>query len=254
MTLTDASSTLLVSDDPPTGETQRLLTVSSLFAGPAGTVHAGWIAGTVARALGSSGVEVTIRVPAPLDMPLILQTDGGRARLLDGDRVLAEARRADASPLPPSPVGFAEAAVGESRFPGHRSHPFPGCFACGPEREAGDGLRIFPGPTPGQPDTAACWWTAPGDLVDGAGEVLPEVVWAALDCATVWAGSQPRRPVPLSRLTVVQPQPVFAGQTYVVVAEPTGSRPGERSSRAGIYDADHRLVATAAAVRLTPAD
>ena len=30
--------------------------------------------------------------------------------------------------------------------PGRVDHPFPRCFACGPDRDEGDGLRIFPGP------------------------------------------------------------------------------------------------------------
>ena len=34
-------------------------------------------------------------------------------------------------------------------YPGLGNHPFPTCFACGPDRAEGDGLRIFPGPVGG---------------------------------------------------------------------------------------------------------
>ena len=52
-------------------------------------------------------------------------------------------------------------------------HPFPTCFACGPAREQGDGLRLFAGRIPGTETFAAPW--VPKEVDD-------EIVWAALDC------------------------------------------------------------------------
>jgi hypothetical protein len=57
---------------------------------------------------------------------------------------------------------------------------------CGPRREAGDGLTIFPGPVPGR-DLAAAPWVPDASVCDGHGHVHPEVAWAALDCPS-WFG------------------------------------------------------------------
>jgi hypothetical protein len=52
---------------------------------------------------------------------------------------------------------------------------------CGPERAAGDGLRIFPGKIPGTP-LVACSWIPDASLADGTSAVRPEFLWSALDC------------------------------------------------------------------------
>ena len=86
----------------------------------------------------------------------------------------------------PDAVDFELATQASQRFPWYSGHPFAGCFVCGPERSAGDGLRIFPGAVveknvvaaPWEPDTSVC---------DAAGTVQPEIVWAALDCPS-WFG------------------------------------------------------------------
>ena len=171
-------------------------------------------------------MEVTLRAPTPIGRPLTLESDGFVARLLDGEQVLVEAQPALASPLPPSPVGFAEAAIAETRFPAH-DHPFPGCFVCGHRRAVGDGLRIFPGAVPGRPDTVASWWTPPADLAGPDGTLPEEVVWAALDCPTGWAHYSPGAAALLGRLTAVIHGPVRADRTYLVVGQPSGQRAAE---------------------------
>ena len=55
------------------------------------------------------------------------------------------------------PGPWAEARGAASRFAGHHDHPFPGCFVCGTERAAGDGLRLFPGPVAGGSGRIALW-------------------------------------------------------------------------------------------------
>jgi hypothetical protein len=66
------------------------------------------------------------------------------------------------------------------------------CFVCGPDRVAGDGLRLFAGPLARQPEDGTVvfgvpWIPDPG-LADSEGLVAPEFVWSALDCPTgyVW--------------------------------------------------------------------
>ena len=172
--------TLLTHPDPggrSLGSAVDTITVPERFVGPPGMANGGWISGTVAGAIAARSVEVTLRAPTPIGRPLTLESDGFVARLLDGEQVLVEAQPALASPLPPSPVGFADAAIAETRFPAH-DHPFPGCFVCGHHRAVGDGLRIFPGAVPGRPDTVASWWTPPADLAGPDGTLPEEVVWA----------------------------------------------------------------------------
>jgi len=65
-------------------------------------------------------------------------------------------------------------------------HPFPGCFVCGPEREAGDGMRLLPWAVAGRP-VAASPWVPDRSLAGGDGRVEAAVVWAALDCPS-WFG------------------------------------------------------------------
>ena len=60
-------------------------------------------------------------------------------------------------------------------------HPYPACFVCGPTRDEGDGLRIFPGPVEGR-ELYAAPWTPDDSVADDEGIVRPEFVWAALDC------------------------------------------------------------------------
>jgi hypothetical protein len=52
---------------------------------------------------------------------------------------------------------------------------------CGPQRDPGDGLRIFPGPVEGR-DLVACPWTPDPSLASALGAIRPEFLWAALDC------------------------------------------------------------------------
>ena len=159
--------------------------IPSRFNGPPGSANGGYACGLVARLLGGGAAEVRLRRPPPLDRPL--RWDG--RRLLDGDDVVAEGwRHPDAgrpAGLPP-PLSLREATAASTRFPGFVAHPFPSCFGCGPERDQGDGLRLFPGPVDGRGLVAAPWVPHPSLLArDG---VALEVVWAALDCVGGWAG------------------------------------------------------------------
>ena len=100
---------------------------------------------------GGEAVTVALRLPPPLETPLDVDADRQRDRApaLDG-RTVAEARLADADAdtgrrrcptrRPPTP---------RRRTPGHRDHPFPSCFACGPAAQRATGCGSSPaGPSP----------------------------------------------------------------------------------------------------------
>jgi hypothetical protein len=232
-----------------TSETFR---VPPRFGGPPGIANGGWLCGSLAARLPpGTTVEVTLRAPAPVDRDLTLDVDHDHrhVRLLDGDQLLAEARPADASPLAPRPIGWAQAALAETGFRGRWDHPFPGCFVCG-HRGTHDGLGIFPGPVVGCPSTVAARWTPSAADVTADGAVPIEHVWAALDCPTGWVHHRPGGVALLGRLVARLHRAARPGEDYVVVARSDGrtGRSGRRRlSRAAIHTRTGTLIATSRA-------
>jgi acyl-coenzyme A thioesterase PaaI-like protein len=167
--------------------------------------------------------EVTLRLPPPLETPIkVEERPGALVATSDGTLVMAAVpTEIDASI--PGMVSLAEAEDAASRFEGFHNHAFPSCFVCGPEREEGDGLRIFPGELDG--GAAAAPWRPHPDFADPTGVVHPEFVWAALDCPTGWAifYSAPDAGLSLlGRLAARILRPVQVGKTYVAAAWPIG--------------------------------
>lgn len=236
------------------------LTIPARFRGPTRSGNGGWTAGSVAAHVGRAHpvIEVSLRLPPPLDTPLTLadQSDpkGGVTVLLDpsGARV-AEARSVEADLMPVDVVPADVAATAMHDYPGLRSHPFPECFACGPDRDPDDGLNIFPGPVPGRPDTVASLWVPhpslaePADLeaMDGIEHVGTATTWAALDCVGGWSEDLEGRPCVLGRMAArVDALPVV-GEPHVVVGHKRGVDGRKTFTASTLYDGDGRVVATA---------
>ena len=234
------------------------ITIDARFCGPPRSGNGGYVCGLLASRL-SGPVAVRLKSPPPIEHPLRIEMDAAGARLLDGDRSIAEARPRPPidAPLPPAP-GVAEAEDAARRFAGFSDHNFPTCFVCGPEREPGDGLRIFPGPlhaiepetvSDGAPVLAAVWTPAAG-LADADGRVRPEFVWAALDCP----GAFVRYPLPaqtaivLGELAVEQRAAVRADAPSIVTAWSLGGEGRKRRSGTAIFDEAGRLCAQAEAI------
>ena len=145
----------------------------------------------------------------------------GRVVLSDGAAVLAHAEPATLQLEAPMPPSFAEAQWASERYLGFTEHATPDCFVCGPAREWGDGLAIFPGPLPGRHLVAAPWAPDP-TLFDKRGTVRPEFVWAALDCPSGFALLEAfgRRKAVLSQLTVSLIRPLEVGARWIVMGWP----------------------------------
>ena len=172
------------------------LVVPARFRGPPGSANGGYFAGLLAAELGGEA-RVRLSSPPPLDTQLRLVLDGEALGAWAGDRFVAEARPARLDlpvPPPPDPTAAEDAAT---RFPGLQSHPFPGCFVCGTEREVGDGLRIFAGSLSGRDDQVAAPWIPHGSLGDEQGRARPEFLWAALDCPGAFTFARPPATVAL---------------------------------------------------------
>lgn len=253
------------------------LLVPARFRGPDSSGNGGWTAGALAGLLeqDSAGARpaaqpdswptttVSLRQPPPLDTPMSVHVDDGVAVASVDDVVVARAQVVvDHEPVPVEPVDPQAARAAEATYLGLRTHPFPACFACGPDREPGDGLRIFPGrveDADGRPRVAATWTPQPSMAdprsVDGSGgsdgahdglarASLP-VTWAALDCIGGWGGDLTERPMVLASMTArVDALPVI-GEEHVVVGQWRAVEGRKTFTAATLYDRDQRVVALA---------
>jgi hypothetical protein len=184
----------------------------------------GYVGGLLAGKL-AGPAEVRLRGIVPMGRRLeVERPDSNRAVLSEAGTVLAEARRTELEIDAPAPVSLSEAEEASSSYPGFRAHLFPGCFTCGPAREPGDGLRIFPGPVADR-ELVAAPWTPDASLAGPTGSLLPEFVWAALDCPQLWAliASAPpdsgERVVTAGMSVRIESTPQ-AGGRYVILAWP----------------------------------
>jgi hypothetical protein len=164
---------------------------------------------------------VRLRIPPPLDAPLeVRRTDNG-AELLHGDELVATGRPVSLDiEVPPAP-DFATAGIASKRYRGFQSHYYPGCFVCGPEREHGDGLRVFAGPLEegaGPEGMVAATWIPDDTLVDSTGRVSPEYIWAVLDCPGAYAFPEPATgAILLGELAVAIHGSVMPGDKCVLI-------------------------------------
>ena len=92
------------------------LTFARRFRGPLTSANGGYASGSLAAFLEGDVVEVTLRLPPPLELPLAVHLNGEAAVLLDGDAVVAEARVAELELDLPAPVPFAAAEQATAQF------------------------------------------------------------------------------------------------------------------------------------------
>lgn len=243
------------------------LTVPARFNGPPTSGNGGWTAGAVAEAAGTLGavppLTVSLKAPPPLDVELTLAPDDdGTGWTLTGpsgetgDVLVVATVRPDAvltgEDADPGPAVDLEAArAAEATYGGLSGHPFPTCFVCGPDREPGDGLRIFPGrltDASGRDDRVAASWTPDASVADSDGRVGTAVTWAALDCVGGWSSDLEHRPMVLAAMSAgLEPRqaPPQAGASYVVVGRHVRTEGRKTWTASGMYDERGRLVARA---------
>lgn len=226
---------------------EQTVAIPATRCGPPGVANGGWVSGVVAEPLGDGPVEVTLHAPTPLETGLDLRMSGDGATLSRDGQVLVTAQRSPGTVHAPAPLAWSDAWDAEADFAGHRSHPFPGCFACGTDRKVGDGLRIFPGPVAGEPGRVAGVFT-PGPAHAGPDGRLPSAaVWAALDCPTAWVNMDEGDAFLLGRLRAEIRGVLWVGRSYVVVAESDGTEGRKAFGRAALYDRGGRLLAASEA-------
>jgi len=211
------------------------------FRGPPQSANGGYACGLLAAHLdGQSAAEVTLRAPPPLDQPLGVERDDDGARLVDGERLIAEAAPADAEmPEPPDSISLGDARRARESSPMQQEHPYPECFVCGSARVRGDGLCVTCGPVAGRKLVAAPFETDEA-MGDEDGSVSDLLVWAALDCP----GGIAAMLVPdfglavLGRLRAQLRSPLEAGRDYVAVGWPIDRDGRKLSAGTAIFDPD----------------
>jgi hypothetical protein len=231
---------------PPDPASTDTVVVAYRFSGPAGTGNGGYTSGLVAAPI-AGPAEATLRRPVPLEAAVERRHVGDRVELVLDGAVLAEAAPATIDVDPPAAVSVDEAHAAREGFPMRDEHPFPVCFTCGTGRAEGDGLRIHPGPI--GDGRFASDWTPDPTLDDGAGNVAPEFVWAALDCPTAIPAIATigGNPAVLGRLAVRQDAPVRVGEPHVIVSRLVGHDGRKRYGEAALYTAAGDLLAVSTA-------
>jgi hypothetical protein len=221
---------------------QPSATVGSRFNGPPGMGNGGFAAGLLSRFF-AGPVEVTLRRPVPLDLPLSVDEKPESVGLWHEYALIASARHAPVEVGVPEPVTFEQARRASLESTLYESHPFPGCFVCGTERH--DGLGIYPGAVAGREGIVAAPWV-PGEEFAEDGVIAPEFVFGALDCPSgIAIAYYDPRPMVLGRITADVRGQVLPNERYVVVGWPTRVEGRKHFAGTALFTARGELVASA---------
>jgi hypothetical protein len=224
--------------------------IPSRFNGPPASANGGYTCGLVAGLVAAEEVTVSLRLPPPVETSLRVVRDGERVELRVGDALVAEGEPAELLLDVPDAISperaAAASAAGRGQWCDH--HPFPTCFACGPEREPGDGLRVFPGAL--EDGMFAADWTPDESVGDGSGHVRPECLWAALDCPTSApvANFATGPPMVLARLSARLGCSVEVGERHAILAWPLAVDGRKHEGACAMFDSAGRLLCASQAL------
>jgi hypothetical protein len=233
------------------------ITIDRRFRGPPNSGNGGYVCGMLARHI-VGAAEVMLRAPTPLETELhVIEAEAGLWQLHQGTATIAIGRAIKLEMSRLEKATYAEAVEAEKHTIKPHEHLLPMCFVCGPDRAAGDGLRLFAGPLVRQ-DSAVVFavpWTPDPSLVAPDGLVAPEFVWAALDCPTGYVCQYDPEtrsfnavPILLGRLSARiegRPRP---GERCVVTSWKTGSEGRRLIAEAALFGEEENLLAVGRAV------
>jgi hypothetical protein len=229
--------------------------VPARFNGPPASGQGGYSAGALAAHVDGSA-SVSLRRPVPLDEELEVRIDHdddvvARAYDAAGELVL-EATSAPALATWDAPtVSVAEAHAAAARFTPPAEGTFDHCFVCGRARHD-DGFGVFLGPVEGT-DLVAAPWTPPEWSADADGAVVPEHVWAALDCPGYFAAFGLEGTLAfLARQQSELHAPIRAGVEYVAVGRPLGRDRRKGFAATAIVDPDGTVLAQSEQLLIAP--
>ena len=178
---------------------QKEIVIDARFKGPPDSGNGGYTAGLIANEL-PGAVKVMLRYPPPLNMPLSLKHENGRAELTHGEQVIASAETSELDLTPPAFPTRREIESQAHTYVSAEEHILSTCFVCGPDRAAGDGLQVFPVVIPDNQCVASIWKPV-ANLAADDGLIATEILWAALDCPGYFAHREPGKPMLLGSIT-----------------------------------------------------
>jgi len=196
------------------------VTIDQRFHGPSGSGNGGYSCGLLAQFI-NGPARVRLRIPPPLNQPMEVHREGAAVQLICKGELVATGEPASLDIGIPAPPDFESARNASARYRGHESHFYPSCFVCGPQREQGDGLRIFAGPVGADSNPVAmvaAAWIPDESLANESGTVSEEYLWAALDCPGAYAFPEPQTgAILLGELAVDIQDTVVAGEKCVLI-------------------------------------
>jgi hypothetical protein len=219
------------------------LRIDARFQGPPRSANGGYACGSVAAWI-DGPARVRLHAPPPLDRALAVAIEDGEVRVLDGEQLVATGRPESPMLDVPPPPSLEAARRAATHYVGGTNHPFATCFVCGPQRAHGDGLCIFPGAV--GDGTVAATFDVPADLVDAEGLLLPEIVWAALDCPGYYAVTGDRmQPMVLGELCAELRAPARVSGPMIAYAWPRGGEGKKAHCGSALATAEGEVIAVA---------
>ncbi|MEM6630537.1 MAG: hypothetical protein AAF694_12740 [Bacteroidota bacterium] len=225
----------------------QTLSIPHRFCGPPNSANGGFTCGMLAKELGGIA-EVTLRKPTPMDKPLHIRQEGEMVALMDGEVLIATAKPGRIDFSAPENPGFEVAEAAMEAYIGFQDHPFPSCFVCGPQREKGDGLRIFAGEIP-LTNIVASTWIPNASLANGEGKIDPTYMWCALDCPGSFSLiRQMTRVAVLGRMTAEIRESIAPEEKCVVIGWDKGKDGRKAFAGTALYNEAGELCAVAHAI------
>lgn len=202
---------------------QAQTVISSRFNGPPTSGNGGYSCGVLAAHI-EGAARIRLHVPPPLDRPLRITDHEGGVAMFDEDTLVATGAATKLELDVPTAPTYEQALDAMKLYASYADHAFPTCFVCGPGREACDGLEIYPGAVAGEgAHILACVWQPREDMQNAQGNVLPEIVWAALDCPGYFAAMEGNlRPALLGELTGELHRDFAGSKPLIVYSWPLG--------------------------------
>ena len=217
-------------------------TITPQFTGPPDSGNGGYVCGILGSRL-DGPAQVSLRRPPPINTPLELRTYNGGIALFDVEALVAEAKPAEFELDIPSMPSLDKVHAAKENYAGFQTHAFPTCFVCGPDREEGDGLRVFTGPVK-DANLVAAPWTPHASLAGPEGTVAPEFCWAAMDCPGAWAFLEPGIVVLLGTMTAQIEKTIHPCENCIVLGWSIGSERRKRFAGTAIFNEAGELAAS----------
>jgi hypothetical protein len=218
------------------------IALSHRYRGPLTSANGGYACGRLAAFIEADEVEVTLRLPPPLDRPLSVESEDGVARLLDGGAIVAEARAAPVDVDPLAAVSPAAAEAARKRHVRDWSPDFRECYVCGVRA---DGLEVRVGLVAGREPLHA----SPIALLESGAEF----VWAVIDCPGAYAvGAEGRGDIVLGRMTARVDRVPDVGEECVVTSWPLGEDGRKLYAGTALFSSDGELLARARQTWIAP--